>query len=425
MIRNNSILLLITFIYASIATAQDAAIKAITLNQVYKYAQQNYPLVKDGNLINEIERLHLEVIKKSKLPSVSLNGNAQVQSENISLNLGTASIEAPLETYNAYLYAEYNIYDGGKTSAETRIQKAKSSVDRNAFEVQFRLIKNRVNTLLFAISISRKQKYILETSKLDLETNISTLEIGFKNGTILESEVSKLKVRRLEIISNIIQLNGKFSSYLVMLEQLTGKTFSNNVQFEIPVVPSNFTSSEINRPELELFNSQKSLLEAQEASITASLKPKISLFAQGGVGNPNPLNFADFNLAPYALGGVKLKWNFINFGKSKKEKELLKIQQDQIEIDREVFSFDIQSEAKEYTKRIESLVLEIENNETIVQLQKEILQQSKVQLDNGIINSSEYVTQLNAAIQSEQNLELNRVELQQATIEYLTLIGKL
>jgi len=415
----------IVFIGVLSLNAQDTKPNSITLLQAYGYAQENYPLIKDSKLIDDIETLNLALIKKTGLPRVSLNGVGQIQTENTELTLGTTTLNAPLETYNAYLSAEYDIYDGGKKKADSEIQIASSTVERNSLDVQLRNTKDRVNALLFAISLSRKQKLILETSKADLEVNITTLETGYNNGTVLESEVSKLKVRQLELTSDLIKLKGDINAYFAMFQQLTGKALSDDVQFEIPVLSTTYDLGEITRPEQELFKSQKSLFAAQEASIAASLKPKVSLFAQGGIGNPNPLNFSDFEDSPYALGGLKLNWNFLDFGKGKKQKELLKVQQYQIDVDQEVFLFDVQSSAKEYQEKIKALEEQIVNDRSIVSLQKDILKQSKVQLDNGVISSSEYVTQVNSSINAEQNLEFNRTQLQQYIIEYLTLIGKL
>ncbi|MGB5817933.1 MAG: TolC family protein [Saonia sp.] len=425
MMPRNTLILCTLMVFSYAGTAQERTSQKVTLLQVYTYAQQNYPLIQDTGLINELEKVNLEVIKRSALPKIDLNGLGQLQSENIQLDLGTQAIEGPLETYNAYLSAEYDLYDGGKKRAEKNIQRASSSVERKSLDVALRSLKDRVNTLLFALSLSKKQQRIFQTSKEDLDVDIETLRSGYDNGTVLESEVSKLMVRQLELTSDIIKLQGDINSYAAMLEQLTGKTFPADVQFEMPVMPKNFITDEITRPEQALFDSQKSLFAARETSIAASLRPKVALFAQGGIGNPNPLNFSDFDDSPYALGGVKLSWNFLDFGKGKKERELLRIQQEQIEVDRDIFLFDIQSQSKEYLAKIKALEEQIANDAAIVGLQQEILEQSKVQLDNGVINSSEYVTQINTAINAEQQLEFNRIQLQQFTIEYLTLIGQL
>ncbi|WP_299530700.1 TolC family protein [Ulvibacterium sp.] len=398
---------------------------SVQLSEAYQWAEQHYPLVKDSDLITKIEAINLKNISKTKLPKISLNGQGQLQSENINIPLGENAINAPLETYSAYLGVDYDLYDGGIKKAQKASEIASANVERKSLEVQLRSLKDRINVIVFVIALSRKQKQILQTSREDLRVNIQSLQSGFENGTVLESEVSKLKVRQLELTSEIIRTEGDIRTYISLLEQLTGKTFPEDVQFELPYVVPTFQSETINRPEEALFDNQKSLFAAQEASIAASTRPKISLFAQGGVGYPNPLNFSDINTATYALGGVKLKWDFLDWGKGKKERERIKLQQQQIEVDRELFLFDIDSDRMEYREKIAALQAQIANDEAIVVIQKDILAQSQVQLDNGVINSNDYVTQVNAALNAEQQLEFNKIQLQQTITNYLTLIGQL
>jgi len=421
----NFVILVVLILGIQHISAQTVSQETVSLQNAYGWANDHYPLVKDTDLIDEIEKLNLDIIKKDGLPKISLNGVGQLQTENVEFPTGNQTLAAPLETYNVYVHAEYNLYDGGKKSAEKELQKASSAVERNSLKVQKQSIKERVNVLFFAINLTKKQQQIIETSIADLEANLASLQAGYDNGTILESEVSKLKVRLLELETSRIDLRVNLQAYLDMLGHLTGKTLSQNVQFIVAETSLGSTNLDITRPEQDLFQSQQSLIAAQEASIATSLQPKISLFAQGGVGNPNPVNFSDFNTSPYALGGIKLQWNFLDFGKSKKQKQVLKVQQQQIAIDQEIFLFDVTSEAKEVVQNMAALKEKIINDAKIVALQKEILQQSRAQLTNGVINSSEYITQTNALIASEQNLEFNKIKLQQEKVAYLMLLGKL
>ena len=42
--------------------------------------------------------------------------------------------------------------------------------------------------------------------------------------------------------------------------------------------------------------------------LDAKRKPKLFAYGQAGLGYPNPLNFLDSDLAPYALGGLTFIW---------------------------------------------------------------------------------------------------------------------
>ena len=393
--------------------SQEGTSPGITLTELYTAAETNYPLVKGAPLIDAIETINFSIITKGALPRISLNGTGQIQSESIELNLGEQQLEGPLETYNVYLAAEYDLYDGGKKSSQRTVQEATSAVERQQLAVEIRSVKDRVNTMLFAIELARKQNEILLTSIADLDANIEAAQAGFENGATLESEVLKLKVKQLELKSQVIELEGNFKALLAMLQKLTGTILPNDVEFEIPQLLPEFSDSIIDRPEQKLYNLQKDLLDSKMTSVTIDTRPILSLFAQSGVGNPNPLNFSDFEDSPYALGGLKLKWNFLDWGKSKKEKQLLEIQKQQIAVDEETFLFNIDQEKKDYQAKISAIKDQIKNDLIVLELQKEILKQSEVQLENGVSTASEFVTQVNATISAEQEVQFNQIQLQQ------------
>jgi hypothetical protein len=61
----------------------------------------------------------------------------------------------------------------------------------------------------------------------------------------------------------------------------------------------------------------------------------------------------------------------------------------------------------------------------VIKLRQNIAQTASSQLDNGVITSSEYVSRLNEQAQARLNLEIHRVRLEKARIDYLTGLGKL
>ena len=405
--------------------AQQAPVEQARLEEVYQWTVTNYPLIHDLTVINTLEKISLEVISKDGLPRISVNGTGQLQTENIAFPSGGGLLEAPLETWNSSLNIEYDLFDGGKRGARKNIEIASAEVERRSLEVQLRYLKPRVNNLIFAISLARKQEEILKNTESDLSARLSAVQSGFQNGTNLESDVFKLKVRLLELQSDLIETRSRLKSYTDLLEPLTGKDFSATCEFVLPRTAADLQTAAPDRPEQELFENQKELLEVQKGLVSANNLPKITVFAQGGVGNPNPVNFADFTTSAYALGGIKLSWNPFDFGKSKKEKQRLTLQQEQVENDLAVFLFDVESNLKEYRATMEELNQKITNDAMVIDLQKEILKQSQVQLDNGVIRASEYITQINTTLTAEQQLELNTVRLNQTIIDYLTEIGQL
>lgn len=53
----------------------------LTLEKCYELVQQNYPLTKQNNLLQNQSELQTKILEKDKLPKVVLNAQATYQSE--------------------------------------------------------------------------------------------------------------------------------------------------------------------------------------------------------------------------------------------------------------------------------------------------------------------------------------------------------
>jgi len=182
--------------------------------------------------------------------------------------------------------------------------------------------------------------------------------------------------------------------------------------------------NEINRPELGLFDTQKQQVFAHSALLDAQKKPKVSAFLQAGIGYPNPLNFFDTEISPFALGGIKFSWNFIDWGRTQKQKQILTIQAQMIDIRKETFVFNLSLLEDKYREDIIALEKQTIKDEAILSLQKDILNTFSAQLDHGIITVSEYTTQLNDATQAQLQLDIHRLQIRKLQSTYLTKIGQ-
>ena len=399
----------------------------LSLEAAYEQAERHYPLLENGALLQSISELNLALLNKEKLPTLSLNGVGQLQTENVHIGEpgSPINIAAPLETYKAYLEANFKLYDGGLVNAKKKMEEASVKVNQQGLKVSLRYLKDRINSLFFVIKLSREQQALLTTSINDITTNISYIQAGFDNGTVLESELSKLKVRKLELESEHIKLKGDIKAYFSVLNTLLGTAYPDSINLDLPETTLLGPDLEVSRPEQLLYQYQKEALMAQEKGIDATRSPKLSVFAQGGAGYPNPLNFSDISNSTYALGGVRLNWNVFDWGRAKQERQKIGIQTAQIDVDQKTFEFDIQSRAHEYTEKIAALYAQIDNDLQITALQKNILAQTKIQLQEGVINANDYLLQVNAELSARQKLQLHQVQLEQQQIEYLTLFGKL
>jgi hypothetical protein len=137
------------------------------------------------------------------------------------------------------------------------------------------------------------------------------------------------------------------------------------------------------RPELQLFDLQKQQLLAQSPLIQARTKPKINAFIQAGLGYPNPLNFFDTEVSPYGIAGVQLRWNFWDWGQSKKELEVLSVKSQLIDNQKQTFEFNVRLQDGRFSEEAAKLANLIANDRKIADLQHNILQQVQAQLEHG------------------------------------------
>ena len=151
----------------------------------------------------------------------------------------------------------------------------------------------------------------------------------------------------------------------------------------------------------------------------------MSAFAKAGFGYPNPLNFFDNSVSPYAIGGLGFSWNLFDWGKEGRDRELLIVQSQIIENQQKTFEHNLDLTEGKYREDIAKLEGRISRDQEIADLQSKILEQLSSQLEHGVITVTDYLTQVNTELRARQQLELHQVQLQQVKIDYLTQRGAL
>jgi outer membrane protein TolC len=395
--------------------------KQLTLQEAYVLLENNYPALQSKNLLNKIYELdiaHLEIATK---PTLQLKGEGRIQSEAPGLKAEGLPISVDLPLYNIKTYADahYTIYDGGRNEALKAQKAAQLNAELHTYEVEKFKLRARINNLFIATLLNRQQAKLLDITLDDLAARKKLVAAGVQYGTILESEVSKIEVRILEIEREKANLLFSEAALLASLEYLIGFDLAADVQLTLPNMPDYQSFPAINRPEQLLFQKQKEAILAQEQWITANQKPIVSAFAQAGIGYPNQLNFFEKKLAPYAIAGVAFRWNITDWDKEKNDRALLSLKTQQLDYQQATLEFNINAANGKYVADIKRLQEQIKIDQQIADLQADILNQLAAQLDNGVITSTDYLTQTNAELLARQQLELHQLQLLQTQLNFL------
>lgn len=411
---------MVIWLVANWAKAQPP--EALTLETAYSLLDQRYPLVGDTALIHEMEAIELALNKRGGLPNIRLLSESRLQSTSTRLEsdnpMFPLEINQPLVNMKAYLEAEYLWLDGGQQKARESIIRLEKGVEREELAVQRFALRKIVNHLFLRIHTLRAQQQLLLLSLADLQLRYEQLLVAVKQGTVLASEPIKVKVKLLELEAASDNLSFQEAGARQSLADWLGIDLPEDVVLVFPNLSPSSIREGIHRPELVLYRHQKDLVFAQAERIDSQWKPKLRLFAQVGLGYPNPLNLLDNQVAPFGLIGAGFSWNLNDWGKSKMQKELLSLKAKRIDLAAESFLFQLEKKSAAYRADLAKIDQQISRQENILSLQQELLGQLSSQLEEGVITATDYLLQMNAELAVRREIALLQAERQAVALNY-------
>ena len=407
-------------------TAQ--SVEKITLEACYQGAQTAYPIARQKALIREANQLSTNTLQKNYLPQIELNAQASYQSDVTQFPIRLPNVEiTPLskDQYKMTLDVRQIIWDGGVIKLQKNVYQSGADVETQKVEVEINKLKDRVNQLYFTILQIDENVKLIDLLKSDLLSRIKKLEGAIANGTALRMTVQTLEAENLKADQRLIELKSARLASILMLNLLINKELDDKTVFEKPdISPSTLIGLQVNRPELTLFDLQKKQIDQQIAVKFLVNFPRIMAFATGGYGRPG-FNFLKNEFAFYGIGGVTFKWNLTDFYSKtlKNDLQIFKINQQTLDIQRDIFLLNTNMAVKQQSEEIAKYQQLIEKDKQIVALRQKIKATTAVQLENGILTANDYLIELNAENQAQQNLVLHQLQLILAHINLKTTTG--
>jgi len=405
----NILSILSLFLLAADLSAQTPG--PLKIEDCYQLARKNYPLAKQHELIEKTKEYSLQNASKGYLPQVGIFGQASYQSDVTNVPIKLPGLDIPTLSKDQYkVYAEVNqtIFDAGTIKNEQRIIESNAVIESQKLEVELYKLKERINDLFFGILLIDEQIVQNELLKKDIDLGIKKTEASIANGTALKSSADQLKAELLKANQQTITLKASRKAYLDMLELFINQNPDENTVLVKPaMIP---VSQEIKRPELLLYEYENKGLDIQNKKINSRNLPKFNLFLQGGAGRPG-LDMLSNDFSPYYIGGIRLNWALSGLYTQKKEKELVNINRRNIDLQKETFLFNTNSTLKQQHAEISKLQQLIASDDEIIELRTRVKTTSLAQLENGVINTNDYLNEVNAEDQARQNKILNEIQL--------------
>ncbi len=414
----------ISFIILLLISSITSAQEILTLEESYELAEENYPLASQLTLLEEKTARELEVIQKDYLPKIDLSAKASYQSDviEIPMALPGQSIESiDKDQYRAALDVEQLIYNGGKIPARKELKKAELLSRKQEVKVNLYQIKKRINQYYFGILQLRKQIALLDSKEEALTERIQEVESRVKYGTALPASENVLKAEMLKIKQQQDQVESRLQTFLKSLSAYIAIPVDTSTVLELPAQEKSSVTGGA-RPETVLYNFKQEELDQQQSLLSKSLYPNIYGFAQGGYGKPG-YNMLDNSFQDFYMVGVKLNWNVFDWGKVQEQKKSLEISKDLIESERETFNFNNRVELEEAQMEIDKIQKLLERDREIIALRERIVETNRSQLTNGIITSSEFLTEFNNLYEAKINQQLHEIDLEMAKADYRVIKG--
>ena len=400
----------------------------VTLEQCYAKALENYPLTRQAELLVSSHDLTLNNLNKNYLPSMAINGQVHYQSDVTKVPVQEVPVFGvePLEKdwYKVMLDVNQVIYDGSQTSRKKDLEMVNLEIEQQNLEIELYNLKARINQVFFNIVLLDKNAIILNLHKSTLEERQKTLESGVRNGTILASNLDILKAEILQVEQSLIELVISKEAAMAILREYTAIDLDEGTSFILPEVYVNTGLYENNRPEYALFSIQQRKIETSKKLIGSRNLPKLSAFGQAGYGRPG-FDMLKNQFDDFYMVGARLSWNFWDWNHARKEREILDLRYDILSTQKETFDKHVRIDLENKLAGIRKAERLIEKDEAIIALREKITASSSSQLENGTINSTEYVAELNAESKARLDLEVHNIELVKAKLEYQTTLGNL
>lgn len=395
----------------------------VTINQVYQWAKENYPVFQQKELLKQRTKLQINSTRKAYLPNVSLNGQATYQTDvtKIPFQLSNMPIdEMSKDQYKIVGEVKQLIYDGGEIQNKVEQLQLQELLQAQEVEINLYNLRTRISDLYFGILLI--DKHLIQRTYLEenIQTALDKAEVALENGITFKSSVNELKAELINSQQQRIDIAYNRKSLLTMLSELTGQSLNESTVFLMPQISA--MEFENQRPELELLDLRKQLLETEKKKIEQHWHPQVSAFVQGGYGRPG-LNMLDDDFQAFAIGGVRFIMPLRGFYTIKNEIEMLKIQSDWLDTEKDTFLLNTKISEEKEKSEVEKYEKMIEKDREIIDLRKDVLASAEAQLQNGVITSHEYINKLNATYLAEITRDLHEIQKLKAYYQQQIITG--
>jgi outer membrane protein TolC len=409
------------------ASAQDA----VELDVARKQAAAADPRLRQLELEAAQSALRLRGIEMERRPALSLEGQAQYQSDVVQFPFrppdGSPPVMPPKDTYDAHLGVEQRILDP-TTRARADAERARLAEAQARIRTTLFALRSEVDDAFFATALLQERETQVALAVTDLEARLREARLRVEEGTALPSEAESLEATLLQRRQEVIKLRAGRRAALARLAELTARPLTTEDRLVLPDAGARVAEARASldtirdRPEFAQFARLRDQLEAQKRLLRAQEQPRVSAFGRAGVGRPG-LDFISRDFNPYWLAGIRVQWNPFRWGTPARERELLALQQEAVQADEDAFARRLRRAVQEDLATLDQLDEAAPLDDRIVALRESIERETSARLQERVVTAADYVDRQTDVLEARLLRATHRVERAQAQSRFLTVLG--
>ena len=395
----------------------------VTLEYCLERAEENYPIIKKFDLVENTTKLNLSEINRGWLPSLGLSAQGSMQNivpafpDILSNMLAQNGFQLKgISKLQHKIAAEFNqtIWDGGSSKASREIERASLEESKAALNVELYAIRSHVENLFFAILLIQEQLKQTESTITLLSANLQRLESMVKNGIATQSDADMVEAQYLILKQNVASARSSMEGYRDALSVYIGEGLGDN-ELRCPdaVMPK---YSESARPELTLFDKRIAQNIARGKALDTTVMPRLGFFTQAYYGYPGYNYFESMsnrNNSLNVIAGIKVSWLTDGLYTKKLKHKRLSLNTEMINVDKERFLFNSRLQSIQEEKEINAIRDIMKEDTRIVELRSNVRRSAESQLQNGIIDATALLSKINDENQARLNAAYHKIQLAQ------------
>ena len=386
----------------------------VTLEQCKAWARDNYPVIKQYNLVEQSRRFTVENAAKAWLPKAVVSGTASYQSDVTTIPITLPGVDIPTlskDQYDVNITVSQQVYDGGAVSSAKRLAEAQGDVGREQVSVAMYDVNRRIDELFFGILVLDEQIGQVAVLQEDLSLSLASVKAMVKGGIANQTDVDAVMVELVKAKQKGTSLLTQRNTYLKMLSTFVGKEIGDGDTLVKPMPPI-LQNGANSRPELALYAAQERLLDARLKSLNVALRPNVGLFARGGYGNPG-LNMLKDDFDAYYKVGVTLSWNFGSLYTRANDRRNIDIERQTVQSERDAFLFNTRLQTEMQSGAVANLREQLRQDDEIITLRRRIREKAELRVANGTETVNEMLRDINAVIDAQLGKRLHEIQLLQ------------